>query len=94
MADPVKPLLDVQNLQVEFRTERGAVRAVDGVSFSIAPGEVFGLAGESGSGKSTIALSLMRVLPPAGRDHRRPGALRRSRCAGVERRTTPRVPLA
>ena len=64
MADPVKPLLDVQNLQVEFRTERGAVRAVDGVSFSIAPGEVFGLAGESGSGKSTIALSLMRVLPP------------------------------
>jgi peptide/nickel transport system ATP-binding protein len=64
MSEPVKPLLDVRNLQVEFRTERGAVRAVDGVSFSIKPGEVLGLAGESGSGKSTIALSLMRVLPP------------------------------
>ncbi len=64
MVEPGKPLLDVRNLQVEFRTERGAVRAVDGVSFQIAPGEVLGLAGESGSGKSTIALSLMRVLPP------------------------------
>lgn len=58
------PLLDVRDLHVEFRTERGAVRAVDGVSLSIAPGEVLGLAGESGSGKSTIALALMRVLPP------------------------------
>jgi peptide/nickel transport system ATP-binding protein len=64
MSEPNTPLLDVRNLQVEFRTERGAVRAVDGVSFSIKPGEVLGLAGESGSGKSTIALSLMRVLPP------------------------------
>ena len=64
MDEPKKPLLDVRDLHVEFRSERGAVRAVDGVSFSIAPGEVLGLAGESGSGKSTIALSLMRVLPP------------------------------
>lgn len=64
MGEPVKPLLEVRDLDVEFRTERGAVKAVDGVSFSIKPGEVLGLAGESGSGKSTIALSLMRVLPP------------------------------
>ena len=56
------PLLDVRNLQVEFRTDRGPVRAVDNVSFSIKPGEVLGLAGESGSGKSTIALAIMRVL--------------------------------
>jgi peptide/nickel transport system ATP-binding protein len=60
------PLLDVRDLRVDFRTERGHVRAVDGVSLSIAPGEVLGLAGESGSGKSTIALTLMRVLPAPG----------------------------
>src|SRR6478672_2016981 len=59
-------LLDIRDLYVEYETARGPVRAVDGVSFSIAPGEVFGLAGESGSGKSTIAHSIMRLLhPPA-----------------------------
>lgn len=62
-----QPLLDVQNLGVSYFTERGPVHAVDGVSFSIMPGEVFGLAGESGCGKSTIAHSIMRILnPPAG----------------------------
>jgi peptide/nickel transport system ATP-binding protein len=61
-----RPLLDVRHLQVEYQSERGPVRAVDDVSFSIGPGEVFGLAGESGSGKSTIAMAVMRVLhPPA-----------------------------
>src|SRR5438046_1766875 len=60
------PLLEVRNLHVRYLSPRGPVRAVDGVSFSIAPGEVFGLAGESGSGKSTIAHAIMRVLrPPA-----------------------------
>src|SRR5215210_4790214 len=59
-------LLEVRNLRVEYLSPKGPVRAVDGVSFSIGPGEVLGLAGESGSGKSTIAHALMRVLrPPA-----------------------------
>lgn len=56
----------MQDLYVQYVTERGPVRAVDGVSFSIAQGEVFGLAGESGSGKSTIAQAILRILhPPA-----------------------------
>ena len=60
------PLLDVRDLQVEYLTAKGPVRAVDGVSFAIRPGEVFGLAGESGSGKSTVAHAITRILhPPA-----------------------------
>jgi peptide/nickel transport system ATP-binding protein len=59
-------LLEVQKLRVEYLTGRRAARAVDGVSFSIGRGEVFGLAGESGSGKSTIAQAILRTLrPPA-----------------------------
>jgi peptide/nickel transport system ATP-binding protein len=59
-------LLDVRDLYVEYLSQGGPVQAVDGVSFSIGPGEVFGLAGESGCGKSTIAHAILRVLrPPA-----------------------------
>jgi peptide/nickel transport system ATP-binding protein len=61
-----QPLLDVRNLRVEYMSPRGSVRAVNNVSFQIGQGEVYGLAGESGCGKSTIALSILRVLnPPA-----------------------------
>jgi peptide/nickel transport system ATP-binding protein len=64
--EPAVPLLRVNDLRVEYLTGGGAVKAVDGVSFDIAQGEVLGLAGESGSGKSTIAHALMRLLhPPA-----------------------------
>ena len=60
------PLLEVSNLYVEYLTPRGPALAVHDVSFSIARGQVFGLAGESGCGKSTIAHTLLRVLrPPA-----------------------------
>ncbi len=52
----------MRDLTVQYLTERGPAVAVDHVSFSIAPGEVLGLAGESGSGKSTIALAIMRLL--------------------------------
>jgi len=59
-----EPLLQVKDLQVEYRTKRGPVRAVDHVSFEIYPNEVFGLAGESGCGKSTIAHAVTRLLKP------------------------------
>jgi peptide/nickel transport system ATP-binding protein len=54
----------VRNLRVEYLTPAGSVRAVDGVSFDVAPGEVFGLAGESGCGKSTAAMAVLRLLQP------------------------------
>jgi peptide/nickel transport system ATP-binding protein len=56
-------ILDVRDLCVDYISERGVVRAVNHVSFSIRAGEVFGLAGESGSGKSTAALACLRLLP-------------------------------
>jgi peptide/nickel transport system ATP-binding protein len=61
-----EPLISIRNLCVDYITEAGDVRACNDVSFDIAPGEVFGLAGESGCGKSTVAMSLMRLhKPPA-----------------------------
>ncbi len=62
MATNASPVLEVRGLSVEYLTPRGAARAVDGVSFSIGPGEVLGLAGESGSGKSTAAHAILRLL--------------------------------
>ena len=56
-----KPLIEVDNLSVKFRTDEGPVTAVDGVSFAIGPGEIMGLVGESGSGKSVTAKSIMQL---------------------------------
>jgi peptide/nickel transport system ATP-binding protein len=61
------PLLDVQNLQIEFSIESGTVQAVGGVSFRLEGGEALGIAGESGCGKTTTALSLVGLLPANGR---------------------------
>jgi peptide/nickel transport system ATP-binding protein len=63
----MKSVLEVTNLRVYYYTPRGPVKAVDGVSFRLKAGERFGLIGESGSGKSTIALSVMRLIKPPAR---------------------------
>ena len=62
------PLLDVRDLHTEFRTGAGTVRAVDGISYAVEPGETVAIVGESGSGKSVSALSILRLIPdPPGR---------------------------
>jgi peptide/nickel transport system ATP-binding protein len=61
------PVLQVDDLRVQYETPRGNVKAVDGVSFALKPGERLGLIGESGSGKSTMAMALMRMTRPPGK---------------------------
>ena len=59
-------LLEIEDLHTEIRLRRAAVRAVDGVSLTVDPGECLGIVGESGSGKTMTALSVMRLLPAGG----------------------------
>jgi peptide/nickel transport system ATP-binding protein len=61
------PLLEVRSLRVEFPTRRGTLVAVDDISFSIAPGEVLGVVGESGAGKSLTGAAVIGLLEPPGR---------------------------
>ncbi|HEY3344502.1 MAG TPA: ABC transporter ATP-binding protein [Anaerolineaceae bacterium] len=60
-------ILEVRGLKTYFFTEEGVVKAVDGVDFSVKPGEVLGLVGESGCGKSVTSLSIMRLIAPPGK---------------------------
>ena len=62
-----EPLLSVDDLRVEFWTERGTIHAVNGISFDVGPGETLGIVGESGCGKSVTSLALLGILPRAGR---------------------------
>ena len=63
-----KPVLSIRDLVVEFKTEAGVIRALDGVSFDVAEGEALGIVGESGCGKSVTALSILKLVPnPPGR---------------------------
>jgi peptide/nickel transport system ATP-binding protein len=61
------PLLEIKNLQVGFRTQRGEVTAVDGVNITLMPGKTLAIVGESGSGKSTTAHAIINLLPGSGR---------------------------
>jgi ABC-type glutathione transport system ATPase component len=66
-SDKSLPLLDVQDLTVEFVTRRGIVRAVQRINISVAKGESLAIVGESGSGKSVTSYAVMRILDRAGR---------------------------
>ncbi len=64
----MNPLLRVRHLRMTFTTDQGVARAVDDVSFDLAPEETLGLVGESASGKTVTALSILRLIPePAGK---------------------------
>ncbi|KWV57773.1 methionine ABC transporter ATP-binding protein [Bradyrhizobium macuxiense] len=62
-----QPVLSVRNLEVEFATRRATLRAINGVSFDIAKGEVLGVVGESGAGKSVTGLAVIGLIDPPGR---------------------------
>ena len=61
------PVLSVRNLKVEFATRRATLKAIDGASFEIAKGEVLGVVGESGAGKSVTGLAVIGLIDPPGR---------------------------
>jgi peptide/nickel transport system ATP-binding protein len=62
-----EPVLDIRNLVVEFPTRRGVLTAVDDISLSVAPGEILGVVGESGAGKSMTGMAVLGLLEPPGR---------------------------
>ena len=71
---PAEPLLDVRDLRTYFKTDDGIVKAVDGVSFGVRPGQTVGVVGESGSGKSVTMMSILDLNPKPGRITPGPGS--------------------
>jgi peptide/nickel transport system ATP-binding protein len=67
MNDRTRPLLSVRDLKVHFVMDEGVVKAVDGISFDVFPGQVFGIVGESGCGKSVAMRAILRIVEPPGR---------------------------
>ena len=67
MTEPTTPLLEISGLHTRFNTDDGVVHAVEGVDFHIQSGEILGIVGESGCGKSVTALSIMRLIRPPGK---------------------------
>src|SRR5215472_7399143 len=65
--EQIEPLLSVRDLSVVFELEEGTVRAVDGVSFDVRPGQVVGIVGESGCGKSVTMKAILQLIEPPGR---------------------------
>jgi oligopeptide/dipeptide ABC transporter ATP-binding protein len=67
VAPDARPLLSVRDLKVHFPLDEGVVRAVDGISFDVLPGQVFGVVGETGCGKSVAMRAILRIVEPPGR---------------------------
>src|SRR4051794_36500538 len=65
--DNAAPLLRVRDLHVSFKMDEGTVRAVDGLSFDVFPGQVVGIVGESGCGKSVTMKAILQLIEPPGR---------------------------
>ena len=65
--DNNSPLLSVRDLKVYFNMDEGVVKAVDGVTFDVNPGQIFGIVGESGCGKSVTMKAVLRIVEPPGK---------------------------